>query len=165
MKNLLYFYLSASLVVGLWACQAKKNKTEVSDEIKDIKLIDYDCRNCGMPSKEYPKWHTIVTTERDEEIHFCSPRCMFISFLDEKKKPDWVKEVSVVEYYEGKRIDGKKAWYVVNSDVIGPMGHDFVPFKTADAAKDFLKEHKGKKILHFEEVTLKELKEVINTNK
>ncbi len=37
----------------------------------------------------------------------------------------------------------------------GPMGHEPIPFEKEDDAKKFLKEHKGKKILRFQDITLK----------
>ena len=41
----------------------------------------------------------------------------------------------------------------MGSDVLGPMGHEFVPLETEEDAADFLKEHKGVRILRFDEVS------------
>jgi nitrous oxide reductase accessory protein NosL len=49
-------------------------------------------------------------------------------------------------------IDGTKAYYVIGSDTYGPMGHELIPFKDLSDAKNFLKDHKGKKILKFQEI-------------
>ncbi|MBU2538178.1 MAG: nitrous oxide reductase accessory protein NosL, partial [Proteobacteria bacterium] len=45
------------------------------------------------------------------------------------------------------------ARYVVGSDVYGTMGHEFIPFTSAAAAENFRKDHKGTKVLRFEEIT------------
>jgi nitrous oxide reductase accessory protein NosL len=42
---------------------------------------------------------------------------------------------------------------VVGSDVLGPMGHEMVPLAGKEDAADFIKDHKGTRILTFEQVT------------
>ena len=37
---------------------------------------------------------------------------------------------------------------------MGPMGYELVPLGTKADAEDFLKDHKGKRILTYDEVTL-----------
>jgi nitrous oxide reductase accessory protein NosL len=59
----------------------------------------------------------------------------------------------VTDFYNLQAVDARKALYVIGSDVLGPMGHEFVPLVTKDDAADFLKEHKGRRILTFEQVT------------
>ena len=51
------------------------------------------------------------------------------------------------------RIDAHAAWYVIGSDVLGPMGHELVPLATQAEAEDFLRDHKGRKIVRFADVT------------
>lgn len=61
--------------------------------------------------------------------------------------------IYVTDYYEVELIDAKSAFYVIGSDVLGPMGHELLPFKGREAAQEFLEDHAGKSILRFEEVT------------
>ena len=63
-----------------------------------------------------------------------------------------IERIAVTEYYGLQAIDARGAWYVVGSDVLGPMGHEFVPLASAEDAADFLKEHKGARILRFDEI-------------
>ncbi len=65
----------------------------------------------------------------------------------------WVKD-----YYTLSAIDGMKALYVIGSDVLGPMGRELVPFMKESDAATFLKDHKGKKILRFGDITPQVLK-------
>jgi copper chaperone NosL len=58
----------------------------------------------------------------------------------------------VTDYYNLQLIDAKAAFYVIGSDVLGPMGHELVPLATRADAEDFMKEHKGRRILGFAEV-------------
>ncbi|MDP1733904.1 MAG: nitrous oxide reductase accessory protein NosL, partial [Sulfuritalea sp.] len=59
----------------------------------------------------------------------------------------------VTDFYNLQLVDARTAWYVIGSDVLGPMGHEFVPLVTKEDAADFLKDHKGRRILTFEQVT------------
>jgi nitrous oxide reductase accessory protein NosL len=64
----------------------------------------------------------------------------------------------VTEYYSVTRIDARAAWYVIGSDTLGPMGHELVPLATREDAEEFLRDHKGKRIIRFEDVTLELLR-------
>ena len=46
------------------------------------------------------------------------------------------------------------AYYVIGSDVLGPMGHDLIPHPDEYDMKEFSKDHFGKRILRFDEVTM-----------
>jgi copper chaperone NosL len=61
----------------------------------------------------------------------------------------------VKDFYSKTSIDALQAYFVIWSDVYGPMGHEPIPFEKEADAKKFLKEHQGKKILKFKEVTPK----------
>ena len=71
-----------------------------------------------------------------------------------------IASISVTDYYEMSSIDGREAWFVVGSDVYGPMGRELMPFAGEADAQGFLKDHSGKKILRFEEVTPDVIKEL-----
>jgi copper chaperone NosL len=49
-------------------------------------------------------------------------------------------------------MDVRTAFFVIWSDVYGPMGHELIPFENEADAKQFMKEHKGKRILRFQEI-------------
>jgi nitrous oxide reductase accessory protein NosL len=60
----------------------------------------------------------------------------------------------VTDYYNLEMIDGRQAFYIAGSDVLGPMGHELVPVGREAQAKTFLDDHKGKSILRFSEISL-----------
>ena len=66
---------------------------------------------------------------------------------------DKITNIIVTDYYTQKPIDAKKAYYVVGSDVNGPMGEELIPFTSLNSAKTFLQDHHGKKIIKFNEIT------------
>ena len=51
------------------------------------------------------------------------------------------------------QIDGREAFYVLGSDVYGPMGKELIPFEKETEARGFLKDHGGRSILRYREVT------------
>jgi len=88
---------------------------------------------------------------------FCGTKCMFKHYLNIKKyNPSKRKEeviaISVKDYYSATPIDALNAFYVIWSDVYGPMGHEPIPFEKESDAKKFLQEHKGNKILRFKDI-------------
>jgi nitrous oxide reductase accessory protein NosL len=42
---------------------------------------------------------------------------------------------------------------VIGSDVVGPMGHELIPLRTREEAEEFQRDHQGKRLLCFDEVT------------
>jgi len=76
-----------------------------------------------------------------------------IKKYDSKRTPSSIESIYLTEYYNYKVIDGTKAFYVIGSDVLGPMGKELIPFETMADASDFSKDHKGKRILRFENVS------------
>ena len=57
------------------------------------------------------------------------------------------------DYYTLNWVDGKSALYVIGSNVFGPMGKELVPFAAQETAGGFLKDHHGKQVLTFTEIT------------
>lgn len=63
-----------------------------------------------------------------------------------------IKTVAVTDYYTLTLVDGLTAYYVIGSDVYGPMGKELIPFKGEAEAKEFMKDHAGKAILTFKDI-------------
>ena len=117
------------------------------------------CPVCGMFVKDYESWWAALRSPSGKLLYFDGARDMFRYWLDwekfqkSKKRKD-VSEIFVTEYYDLKIIDAKSAYFVTGSDVLGPMGHELIPFDSEEAAKEFKEEHSGKAIFSFSEVSL-----------
>jgi len=116
------------------------------------------CPVCGMFVAKYPEWIATVLYEDGHAHHFDGAKDLFKYLLDLPKwapghRAEDIAAIGVTEYYGLTRIDARDAWYVIGSDVLGPMGHELVPLETRDDAEEFLRDHAGRRILRFDEVT------------
>jgi len=116
------------------------------------------CPVCGMLVAKYPNWVAVVQW-KDGHAHFFDGAKDMFKFLHDLPKfaPGHRKEdiaaIHVTDFYNLQRIDARQAFYVTGSDVLGPMGHELVPLAGKLDADDFMKDHKGKRLLSFEQVT------------
>lgn len=116
------------------------------------------CPVCGMFVYKYPDWTAQICFTNGKTVYFDGAKDMFkyLSGLD-KYAPglsrDDVTAVYVTEYYDLVPLDASKAFFVLDSDILGPMGRELIPLKTREAAETFRRDHKGKRLLLFKEVT------------
>ncbi|MDP3537817.1 MAG: nitrous oxide reductase accessory protein NosL [Azonexus sp.] len=116
------------------------------------------CPVCGMLVSKYPNWIAVVVW-KDGHSHFFDGAKDMFKFLHDLPKyaPGHRKEeiasIHVTDFYNLQRMDARKTLFVIGSDVLGPMGHEFVPLANQADADDFMKDHKGKKIFSFERIT------------
>ena len=119
---------------------------------------DYRCPVCGMYVSMFPDWNARIKFKDSTVAILDGPKDMFKYYLDIKKynpskSKDEVTAILVKDYYSTAEIDAMQAYFVIWSDVYGPMGHEPIPFEKEADAKEFLAEHKGMKILRFQDVT------------
>ncbi len=118
---------------------------------------DTRCAVCGMFVAKYGNWGTQIRLADSSTLFFDGMKDLMVFYHNPQKYSSFatqdVKEAWVRDYYSQEWIDGFKAFYVVGSDVLGPMGKEFIPFADKAAAETFLKDHKGHKILTFNEIT------------
>ncbi|MGE5155431.1 MAG: nitrous oxide reductase accessory protein NosL [Bdellovibrio bacteriovorus] len=118
------------------------------------------CPVCGMFVAKYPDWVATVLYRDGHAHHFDGAKDLFKYLLDLAKwapghRAEDIAAIAVTEYYGVSRIDARAAWYVIGSDVLGPMGHELIPMESPEDAEEFLADHAGKAILRFQDVTPK----------
>ena len=121
------------------------------------------CPVCGMFITKYPDWTSAVVFKDGSRAFFDGAKDMFKYLFDlnrynPSKKKEEIDAVWVLDYYSLSPIPAGKAWFVVGSDVYGPMGRELIPLEKESGAKEFLKDHKGQRILKFSEVTAEVIK-------
>ena len=116
------------------------------------------CPVCGMFTSMFADWNGRILFKDGTVKVFDGAKCMFKYYLDVTKydparSRDQIDKVLVRDYESKISVDGRLAYYVIWSDVYGPMGHEPIPFKDESDAKEFLRTHKAKEILLFSAIT------------
>ncbi len=121
------------------------------------------CAVCGMFVEKYKEWMAQVIFTDGTAAFFDGPKDMFRYYLNvprytPARKQSDIEVMYVTEYYSARMMNVKDVFFVQGSDVYGPMGTELVPVETEARAKEFLKDHKGKKILGFGGVTSEDVR-------
>lgn len=122
------------------------------------------CPVCGMFVSKYPDWTAEVVFRDNMYRVFDGAKDLFRYIADMKtyepsKTRQDIAALFVTDYYTVRRIDGFKAFYVLDSDVSGPMGDEFIPFEKEADALEFLKDHQGRRLLQYRDITREVLAE------
>jgi copper chaperone NosL len=121
------------------------------------------CPVCGMFVAKYPEWIVQIRFKEGVRVYFDGAKDFFKYYHDlNRYHPGRSREdiafMWVTDYYAVRNIDPTRAYYVIGSDVYGPMGKELIPFEKEAEAREFLKDHKGKTIYRFNQITPEILK-------
>ena len=91
------------------------------------------CPVCGMFVAKYPDFAAQIQFRDGSTFHFDGAKDMFKYYLNLSryapgKKPADITAIFVTNYYNLTLVDGLPAYYVLGSDVYGPMGRELIPF-------------------------------------
>ena len=116
------------------------------------------CPVCGMFVAKYPDWTAIITFKDSSRLYFDGPKDLLTYYFHIKKYTPQKNQTDIVmiqvkDYYSLAFVDGQKAYYATGSDVYGPMGNELIPFSKREDAEEFLRDHQGKQIVKFPEIT------------
>lgn len=148
-KSLICALLLVAVSVAAYA--AEPHKPSTSDK----------CAICGMLVGPHSKWLSQIIFKDGNVKFFDGPKDMFKFYFDVPKyapsrtQAD-ITDIYVTEYYTAKPVKAQSVVYVIGSDVMGPMGKEFVPL-TEDKANSFMVDHKGQKTLKFDEIKAADL--------
>jgi nitrous oxide reductase accessory protein NosL len=135
-------------------------------ETKFIKPAPKDkCPVCGMFVAKFPDFIAGIVFKDRSYVVFDGAKDMFryyfnIAKYSPSKSIADVEALFVTDYYSLRQVDGYKTYYVLGSDVYGPMGRELIPFEQMKDAEEFRTDHKGKKILRFSEISRNILREL-----
>lgn len=139
------------LSIYLWdkkRVSTQKEHTYHIDVTKDEK-----CPVCGMFVYKYPKWATQIFYA-DKHYSFDGVKDMMKYYFEHK---NGISKILVRDYYFQNAIDATTAFYVIGSDIYGPMGHELIPFAKESDATTFMLDHKADEVVRFEDITSKKV--------
>lgn len=116
------------------------------------------CPVCGMFVSKYPDWLASIRFQDGSYAFFDGVKDMMKYYHNLKrynpsKKISDIESIRVTDYYRLEPIDGLKAFYVIGSNVYGPMGRELIPFEKEEDAMEFMVDHVGKGLLRFKEIS------------
>ncbi len=133
------------------------NPLYAADKSKMINIPeDAKCPVCGMFVSKFPKWVAQIQLQDGHNHYFDGVKDMMKFYFNPTKyhahSNEQILQMNVTDYYSLESTDAKKAYYVLGSNVYGPMGEELIPFKNEDEAKKFMTDHFGKKVVSFDEI-------------
>lgn len=110
------------------------------------------CPLCGMYPARYPKFNCQIVFQDGSYEAFDSAigLLVYLHFPDKtglKLKP--VAGIYFKNYLKEGWLEADKAFFVTGSEIRGPMGVQFLPVDSKQAAEELKKQAQGKDIIHF----------------
>jgi hypothetical protein len=110
----------------------------------------------------FPAWIAGFELKDGRRYYFDGPKDLFTCLFDLPSclpgvTKDQVSGIYVTEYYSARQQPASEVVFVIGSDVLGPMGKEFVPILGRDAAETFRRDHAGEKLMRFDGRQLVEL--------
>lgn len=109
---------------------------------------DAKCPVCGMFVAKYPQW--VAMMEGEKTFYFDGVKDMMKYALTQNINAE---RLFVSDYYKLSKLEARKAFFVMGSNVYGPMGSELIPFASQEEAQNFAHDHNGQKVLGFDEIT------------
>jgi len=124
------------------------------------------CPVCGMLVAPFPDWTAQVRHGNGKTLFFDGCKDLFryllrFEFYAPRQDRKDVAAVFVTNYYDGEVIPARTAYFVVGSDVMGPMGTELVAHRSREEAQGFLEDHHGLHILRFDEIDDSVIREML----
>ena len=118
---------------------------------------DMTCPVCNMYPARNTQFQSQLVFKDGSFVAFDGTKDLFKYLLnmegyDKKHTKDDVAVTWVKDFNSGKWMDAKDAYFIIGSDVFGPMGRELIPFSDHMAAMAFKEEHGGGPI-HYAEIT------------
>ena len=126
---------------------------------------DAKCPVCGMFVAKFPDWSASIVYKGGTKIYFDGPKDLLKYYFnpkkyDQAKKRADIAFIGVKDYYSLAVIDGRQAYFVLGSNVYGPMGMEPIPFAKKGDAAGFQMDHQGRRPIRFDEITPELLKTI-----
>ncbi len=111
-----------------------------------------ECPLCGMYPARYPMFNCQIVFKDGDYEAFDSATGLLVYLLFPEKtgiEPKPVAKIYFKDYLKESWLEADKAFFVTASEIMGPMGVEFLPVDGKPAAEELKKQEKGKDIIHF----------------
>ena len=115
------------------------------------------CPVCGMFVAKYPDWVASMEFAHGDVVYFDGVKDLLIFYFNMAhyqpgRSIDDIRDIHVTDYYTGRQVDAREAFFVLGSDVFGPMGKELIPFESQEAAMEFKGDHHGTRVMRFADI-------------
>lgn len=135
---------------GLIASQAPPPAVQGLGPDGTLRLSATDhCPICGMFPARMPHCAAGLRLTDGRTFYFCSNRCLLSAWRYPHRHlgaDARIDRMVVLDYFSGKPLDGLNAWWIVGSDVIGPMGPALVTLGSEQDVEAFQRRHGGTQV-------------------
>lgn len=114
-----------------------------------------ECPLCGMYPARYPQFNCQIIFEDGTCEAFDSAAGLMVYLLFSDKTgitPKPVGKIYFKHYLKESWLEADKTFFVVGSEILGPMGIEFLPVDSEQGAKEVKKQEKGEDIIHFKKI-------------
>ena len=111
-----------------------------------------DCPLCGMYPARYPQFNCQIVFKDGSYEAFDSAvgLLVYLLFPDNTGiKPKPIAGIYFKDYLKESWLEAGKTFFVTGSEIMGPMGVEFLPTDSETAAEELKIQEKGKDIIHF----------------
>lgn len=112
------------------------------------------CKSCGMVNDPTSRFRVEIRGANGAVERFDTPKCAF-----KAHRTGTTGEIFALGYYTQTMRPAAELSFAAGSDVLGPMGIDFVPVER-ELAKRFASEHGAKQLHEAEAITLQVIQDL-----
>ena len=113
------------------------------------------CPVCGMFVAPYSEWIATIVQTDGTQVFFDGCKDLFRYYFKlSEDELALVQEIYVTEYYRTQLVPARDVFYVIGSDVYGPMGKELIPIAGQKNADTFMQDHNGRSVLSFDQLTI-----------
>ncbi|MBF0537963.1 MAG: nitrous oxide reductase accessory protein NosL [Nitrospirae bacterium] len=110
-----------------------------------------------------PQWVAQIIFRDGSYAMFDGPKDMLKYYhnmprYNKNKTQADISDIYVTEYYTAKPVKAQEITFVIGSDVMGPMGREYVPVSD-NKVKTFMVDHKGGRSMKFADIKAEDLSE------
>ena len=116
------------------------------------------CPVCGMFVAPYSDWIATIVMKDGQQLYFDGCKDLFRYYFglaegSQKMTLDDIAGIYVTDYYTTSLVPADTVYYILGSDVYGPMGKELIPVADRQQAETFMRDHSGVQLLTFEQIT------------